>query len=99
MKIVLIGRGRLATNLQRALLEAGHEVVSINSRTLDGLPLTADVFVIAVKDSALSDVICNATKGREAHYVLWCVLPHADFFEGTPGRLCRYSHFPGGKRS
>lgn len=65
MKIVLIGRGRLATNLQRALLEAGHEVVSINSRTLDGLPLTADVFVIAVKDSALSDVICNATKGRE----------------------------------
>ena len=65
MKTVLIGRGRLATNLQRALLEAGHEVVSINSRTLDGLPLTADVFVIAVKDSALSDVICNATKGRE----------------------------------
>lgn len=65
MKIVLIGRGRLATNLQRALLEVGHEVVSINSRTLDGLPLSADVFVIAVKDSALSDVICNASKGRE----------------------------------
>ena len=65
MKIVLIGRGRLATNLQRALLEVGHEVVSINSRTLDGLPLSADVFVIAVKDSALSDVICNALKGRE----------------------------------
>ena len=65
MKIVLIGRGRLATNLQCALLEVGHEVVSINSRTLDGLPLSADVFVIAVKDSALSDVICNASKGRE----------------------------------
>ena len=65
MKTVLIGRGRLATNLQRALLESGHEVVSINSRTLDGLPLSADVFVIAVKDSALSEVICNATKGRE----------------------------------
>ena len=65
MKTVLIGRGRLATNLQRALLKSGHEVVSINSRTLDGLPLTADVFIIAVKDSALPDVICNATKGRE----------------------------------
>lgn len=65
MKTVLIGRGRLATNLQRALLESGHEVVSINSRTLDGLPLSADVFVIAVKDSALPDVICHATKGRE----------------------------------
>ena len=65
MKIVLIGRGRLATNLERALLEAGHEVVSINSRTLEDLPEEADVFVIAVKDSALADVIREATKGRE----------------------------------
>lgn len=65
MKIVLIGRGRLATNLERALLEAGHEVASINSRTLEDLPEEADVFVIAVKDSALADVIREATKGRE----------------------------------
>ena len=65
MKTVLIGRGRLATNLERALLAAAHEVVSINSRTLNGLPQTADVFVIAVKDSALQDVIREATKDRE----------------------------------
>ncbi len=65
MKTVLIGRGRLATNLERALRDAGHEVVSINSRTLEGLPRQADVFVIAVKDSALQDVIAEATKGRE----------------------------------
>ena len=65
MKTVLIGRGRLATNLERALLSASHEVMSINSRTLDGLPQKADVFVIAVKDSALPDVIREATKGRE----------------------------------
>ena len=65
MKTVLIGRGRLATNLEKALLKAGHEVTSINSRTLEGLPLTADIFVIAVKDSALLDVISVATKGRE----------------------------------
>lgn len=65
MKIVLIGRGRLATNLERALLEAGHEVASINSRTLEDLPEEADVFIIAVKDSALADVIREATKGRE----------------------------------
>ncbi|MBO7499280.1 MAG: DUF2520 domain-containing protein [Bacteroidaceae bacterium] len=65
MKIVLIGRGRLATNLEHALLQAGHDVVSINSRTLESLPLEADVFVVAVKDAALTDVLRAATKGRE----------------------------------
>ena len=65
MKIVLIGRGRLATNLEHALLQADHEVVSINSRTLESLPLEADVFVVAVKDAALVDVLRAATKGRE----------------------------------
>ena len=65
MKIVIIGRGRLATNLEHALLSVGHEVVSINSRTLEALPEEADVFVIAVKDAALVDVIRAATKGRE----------------------------------
>lgn len=65
MKIVLIGRGRLATNLEHALLSAGHEVASINSRTLEALPLEADVYIVAVKDAALADVIRAATKGRE----------------------------------
>lgn len=66
MQVVIIGRGRLATNLEHALLLAGHEVASINSRTLESLPLEADVFVVAVKDAALSDVIRAATKGRES---------------------------------
>ena len=65
MKIVLIGRGRLATNLEHALLSAGHEVASINSRTLEALPFEADVFVVAVKDAALAEVIRAATKGRD----------------------------------
>lgn len=65
MKIVLIGRGRLATNLEHALLSAGHEVASINSRTLEALPLEADVYIVAVKDAALADVIRAATKVRE----------------------------------
>ena len=65
MRIVLIGRGRLATNLEHALLQAGHDVVSINSRTLESLPLEADVFVVAVKDAALTDVLRAATKGRK----------------------------------
>lgn len=65
-RIVLIGRGRLATNLEHALLNAGHEVVSINSRTLDALPAEADVFIVAVKDAALKDVIRAATASRES---------------------------------
>lgn len=65
MRVVLIGRGRLATNLLAALQQAGHEVSSINSRTLENLPEEADVFIIAVKDSALQEVISRATKGRE----------------------------------
>lgn len=70
MRIVLIGRGRLATNLLAALQQAGHEVVSINSRTLEGLPLEADAFIVAVKDSALEEVIRRATKGREQQLFL-----------------------------
>lgn len=64
MRVVLIGRGRLATNLLPTLQQAGHEVSSINSRTLENLPEEADVFIIAVKDSALQEVISRATKGR-----------------------------------
>lgn len=65
MKIVVIGRGRLATNLLPALREAGHDVVSVNSRTLEQLPMTADVFIVSVKDDALEEVIGKAAKGRE----------------------------------
>ena len=66
MKVVLIGRGRVATNLLPALQQAGHEVVSVNSRTLEELPTKADVYIISVKDSALQEVARQATKGRES---------------------------------
>lgn len=65
MKTVIIGTGRLAWNLGPALVEAGHEVVTVNSRTLDGLPREADVFIIAVKDDALPEVISRVAQGRE----------------------------------
>ena len=65
MRIALIGRGRVATHLLKALQLAGHEVISVNSRTLEELPMTADIYILSVKDSALQDVIRNAAKGRE----------------------------------
>ena len=65
MKIALIGRGRVATHLGKALLKAGHDVLSVNSWTLEELPPEADVFIVSVKDSALQKVISKAVKGRE----------------------------------
>ena len=87
MKIALIGRGRLAANLLPALRQAGHEVVSVNSRTLDELPATADAYIIAVKDSALKEVIASATQGREEQLFLHTAgsMPMA-LFEGHARR-------------
>ncbi len=61
MKIALIGRGRVATHLLKALQQAGHQVVSVNSRTLEELPSVADVYILSVKDSALQEVIAKVT--------------------------------------
>ena len=87
VKVVLIGRGRLATNLLVALQQAGHEVVNINSRTLEGLPLEADAFIVAVKDSALEEVVRRATKGREQQLFLHTAgsMPMS-LFEGNTSR-------------
>lgn len=83
MKIALIGAGRLATNLARALRKAGHDTVQVYSRTIEaaqavadiagGSPTTdlsrltydADVYIMAVKDSALAELIPTVCKGRE----------------------------------
>ena len=61
MKVAIIGRGRVATHMGKALLKAGHQFVSVNSRTLEELPTDADVYIIAVKDSALQEVIGKVT--------------------------------------
>lgn len=88
MQIVLIGRGRLATNLLPALQGAGHRVVSINSRTLEGLPQEADVFIVSVKDSALEEVISRATAGREGQlFVHTAGSMPMDVFEGHTRRF------------
>ena len=45
----------------KALLQAGHQLTSVNSRTLAELPQHADIYIIAVKDSALQEVIQHLT--------------------------------------
>ncbi len=75
MKIVLIGAGNLATNIGIALLNAGHDILQVYSRTAESadtlakklgcIPITdlhevcndADIYIVAVKDSAITDII------------------------------------------
>jgi predicted short-subunit dehydrogenase-like oxidoreductase (DUF2520 family) len=52
------------------LQQAGHDVVSVNSRTLEHLPQEADAFIISVKDAALQEIIGKATKGRQQQLFL-----------------------------
>lgn len=83
MKIVLIGAGRLAFHLAKALRNAGHDIVQVYSRTMASAsqvaeiagasPTTdlqtvvadADVYILAVTDSALAEVVPVVCKGRE----------------------------------
>ncbi len=83
MRVVMIGAGRLATQLAPALIKAGHEITCVYSRTMASaevlarktaskavcnckdLPDDADIYIIAVKDSVLVDLIPQLTKGRE----------------------------------
>lgn len=88
MRVVLIGAGRLATNLANALKDSGHHITAVFSHTLlnaqllsasvggeatdniSSLPLSADVFIIAVKDAVLASVIEELKKGREDQLLL-----------------------------
>jgi predicted short-subunit dehydrogenase-like oxidoreductase (DUF2520 family) len=54
-RIVVIGQGNVAWHLSRWLAPIA-EVVSVNSRTLEGLPSEADLYIISVSDGAISAV-------------------------------------------
>lgn len=82
MKIIFIGAGNLATQLAKALLNAGHDIIQVYSHTMEsasslatiagGAPTDdvekvrkdADLYILAVKDSVLGDVIPLLCQGR-----------------------------------
>ncbi len=88
MRIVILGAGRVATHMAKALHKNGHKIDAVWSRTMESaqrlarvvdsspvndisvLPTDADAYIIAVKDSALQEVIVKATKGREGSLFL-----------------------------
>lgn len=88
MRIVLIGAGRLATQLGKALYKSGHDIMQVYSRTsssaqklateLGATPITdavnlsssAEVYIMAVTDSAIAEMIPIVCKGREQQVFL-----------------------------
>lgn len=87
MKIALIGAGNLATNLGDALVQSGHIVCQVYSRTqesaetlatklnsrgvsnLSEIATDAQLYIVALKDSALNEVLPTLLKGRQQ--ALW----------------------------
>ena len=64
MNIVIIGKGNVATNLDYAFRKKGLVCEMVSSREgLDELPL-ANVYIYAVKDEALAEVVAQV-KGKE----------------------------------
>ena len=64
MNIVIIGKGNVATNLDYAFRKKGIDCQMVSSREgLDNLP-QANVYIYAVKDEALSEVVAQV-KGKE----------------------------------
>lgn len=69
-RAVLIGAGNVATRLEQALREAGHEVLSVGGRTRRApVPLDADIYIIAVSDRSIASVANELTgvKGLVVH--------------------------------
>ena len=53
-RTVLIGRGNVASHLQEALTQAGHQVLALGGRNrTQPIPQNADLYIIAVTDSAI----------------------------------------------
>lgn len=57
MKIVIIGQGNVGSNLMAAFGRRGVQPTYVSSRTLEGLPDGADVYIYTVCDAALEQVI------------------------------------------
>lgn len=56
MKLVIIGRGNVGTNLQLAFSAKGLRPIMISGHTLTDLPTDADCYIYALRDTALPEV-------------------------------------------
>lgn len=91
MRIIIIGRGNVATNLDYAFRRKGIECTMVSSREgLDAIPQNADVYLYAVRDEALAAVVSQVhvperalhlhTSGTMPLSVFGSDKPHAGIF-------------------
>lgn len=69
-RTVLIGRGNVASHFEEALRQTGHQVISVGGRhRTQPIPTDADLYVIAVTDSAIRGVAADIgyVKGLVVH--------------------------------
>ena len=91
MRIIIIGRGNVATNLDYAFRRKGVDCTMVSSREgLDTIPQNADVYLYAVRDEALKAVVAQVhvparalhlhTSGSIPLSVFGADKPHAGIF-------------------
>ena len=69
MKLVIIGKGNVGSNLLAAFKRKGIEPAFIDSHTLENLPDMADVYIYTICDSALEEVISKVHVHARALHV------------------------------
>src|SRR5574344_429894 len=106
MKIILIGSGNLATNLGKALRDAGHDIIQVFSRTLENASMLAEVLhAEAVNDydkiRSDADVYILSVKDSALQNVIDRVVPGREnaIFVHTAGSMpmdmfrCTATHY------
>lgn len=91
MRVIIIGRGNVAVNLDSAFRRKGVACTMVSSREgLDAIPQNADVYFYAVRDEALAEVVAQVhvperalhlhTSGSVPITVFGADKPHAGIF-------------------
>lgn len=84
MQIVIVGRGNVACNLHHAFAKQGVRAEMVSSREgLESLP-AADVYIYAVRDEALAEVVAQVTAPRALHVHTSGTMPLTVFGEDKP---------------
>lgn len=86
MRIIIVGRGNVATNLEYAFRRKGVECMMVSSREgLDTIPQNADVYIYAVRDEALAEVVAQVhAPERALHLHTSGTMPMSVFGEDKP---------------
>lgn len=86
MRIIIVGRGNVATNLEYAFRRKGVECMMVSSREgLDTIPQNADVYIYAVRDEALAEVVAQVhVPERALHLHTSGTMPMSVFGEDKP---------------